>query len=140
MLFADIFTDIGALHDQNPTVFFTVIIGVVLFSALIASLVVIRKTNLRRADGLYYAVAQMNEVQRREDAREAEKQRKISEADEPAIEVVESDPEGEAKIDENTGNNGESEQIVEAESVGETEGENGAESEGTDVPEEGVNE
>lgn len=31
MLFADIFTDIGALHDQNPMVFFTVIIGVVLF-------------------------------------------------------------------------------------------------------------
>lgn len=140
MLFADIFTDIGALHDQNPTVFFTVIIGVVLFSALIASLIVIRKTNLRREDGLYYAVAQMNEVQRREDAREAEKQRKISEADEPAIEVAESDPEGEAKIDENTGNNGESEQIVEAESVGIAEGENGVESEGADVPEEGVNE
>ena len=140
MLFADIFTDIGALHDQNPTVFFTVIIGVVLFSALIASLIVIRKTNLRREDGLYYAVAQMNEVQRREDAREAEKERKISEADEPAIEVVESDPEGEAKIDENTGNNGESEQIVEAESVGIAEGENGAESEDAGVPEEGVNE
>ena len=102
-------------------------------------MVVIRKTNLRREDGLYYAVAQMNEVQRREDAREAEK-KKISEADEPAVEVVESDPEGEAKIDENTGNNGESEQIVEAESAGIAEGENGVESEGADVPEEGVNE
>ena len=105
-----IWTDILAFKDAEPTLFYTAVIGAVLVLTLTVSGIVILVNKRRRIADIEYAVADMQEIQRRAEIREAERQERIKkeEAERRKKERAEARARHAREKAENAGNNGES--------------------------------